>query len=172
MDIAEIYEQYGSVRSQKATNADLVESHEEFPTVPTGSYRVELTKKEWRPAGDKSPWPGRLMATGRWVVYGPTGQKLATSLWDLSPEKRVDDNGRLDTQYRLWLQAATALDMAKSTPADIFEMLESIPYQAKINLLFKTSAGWRTAGNDSDAASYREAGYTGKTFLNKLEAVK
>jgi len=171
VDIAEIYEAYGSVLKQAASNTDLAEASQDFPVVPTGVYQVEITKKAWTPAGDKSPWPGRLMASCRWAVF-QNGQKIATLLGDISPEKGVTNSGRLDKPYRLWLQAAMTLEMAKSTPADVFEMLDSIPYRAKVDLIFKTPEGWRTAGNDSDAAGYREAGYEGRNFINKLEAVK
>jgi len=76
MDIESTYQDLLDSPVDQAT----VNEANQRDTVPTGSYRLDVTKKELREASEKSPWPGRLMvalqADPSGIADGARGPKL------------------------------------------------------------------------------------------------
>lgn len=142
-------------------------------TIPSGTYKLEIVKKEYEPAGDKSPWPGRPMVRCSADAFYKNGDgewhRRGRINFDLSPmETRVSKTGRLDSQSRLWANVALMAGKG-STNREILDYLGQYPLTATISRTFKTPDGrWVTPKTDKETDQLMGDGAEPRNFVQAL----
>jgi len=171
-DVAEIFAEI----LDRAPDAALVtEANDQ--TLPAGTYRLEVTKKEVVSAGDKSPWPGRLMVHVQADAYAKLEngdmQRKGKLFFDLSPIEGRFDNGNLDGPTKLWsnMVAVAKKNGGAGTNRDVFDMLDAYPLRAYVTRPFKKLDGkWESPKSEDAAKALMEDGAIPRNFIQNLGA--
>lgn len=171
-DLEEIYQNV----FDQTTSSESVREAVAFPTVVSGAYRLEIQTKEITEGSDQSPWPGRFLIHVKSHLFDKeTGEKRKTEFFDISPIEMRTQTGRLDGPYQLWCQVAAALDMRGRTNRDIFEALDTIPYNAYVVESFRVTddqgTRWKTPRNEDERTEYRKQGEA-RNFIRSLKALQ
>lgn len=141
-------------------------------TIPSGSYKLEVTSKELTSAGDKSPWPGRCMVKVAADAYAKledgTWKKKGKIFFDLSPVEMRWDSGSLDAPAKLWANLAAIVGKQASNK-EIYEYLGQYPVRGFVSRPFKTVEGkYVTPKTALDEKALIESGAEPKNFVNNL----
>lgn len=172
-----------------------------FKTVPTGTYQLQVTKREGRyyelKAGRNGEfWSGVFTDTTdvnpQWrkgvklsaSVLNEEGKKLATTNIEASWEaKRDPQSGKLDKLFNKWEQLTRALypnlkpeERAAKSTGDVLNALSQYPVKAYITESFQVpgvdgSTKWTTPKSDEEAKTFREAGYKVANFVVNISKV-
>lgn len=172
-----------------------------FKTVPTGSYQLQVTKREGRyyelkagrngefwsgvfsDATEVNPdWRKGVKLTA--AVTNGEGKKLSTVNIEASWEaKRDPQSGKLDKLFNKWEQLTRALypnlkaeERAQKSTGDVLQALNQFPVKAYITETFQVPAvdgsnKWITPATDEEAKQYREAGYKVANFVVNISKV-
>lgn len=146
-------------------------------TLPAGTYRLEVTKKEVVSAGDKSPWPGRLMihvaADAYTKLENGDMQRKGKLFFDLSPSPERFENGKLDGPTKLWanMVAVAKKNGGAGTNRDVYDCLDQYPLRAYITRPFKQLDGkWSSPKTEDEAKALLEEGAIPRNFVQSLGA--
>lgn len=162
----------------QTTPADAIRDATAFPTVPTGRYRLEIQTKEIQTAGERSPWPGRMIVHCKvQLLDRETGDKKKTEFFDMSPVEYRNASGRLDGPYQLWCHAIKALGLTGASNRDVVAALDSIPYDAWVREAFRVvdangQTSWRTPRNEEERSEYLNDGAEARNFVQSLKTLK
>lgn len=166
IDLDELYNIYTSDEQMK-------ESFEKR-TVPTGKYMFVARRADAIKASDRSPWPGRKMAS----FYGALkdmseGKTKGFVGFDASWETARDKRGKLDRPSMLWGQLirALGLDPQNTGVGKVIEAGGSYPVSVYVTEAFKTPEGWRTARTPEQRREYRQRGFDGRNFVDSVSKV-
>ena len=143
-------------------------------TIPGGSYRLDVVKKETGTAGDKSPWPGRFMVKVQADAMYKNGDgefaRRGRLFFDLSPQKELDRRGKLDGPYRLWANLV-ALVGRDATNREVLEYIGQFPLAATVSRTFKTVEGkYTNARTEDEEKRLLEEGAEPRNFVQSLRA--
>ena len=169
-----------------------------FKTVPTGSYKAQVTKYEgryfeqkdgknggkyWSPvfSDDTTPkpeWRKGVQVTAD--LFNDEGKKITTQRVEASWEDKRDDKGNLDKLFKQWEQLTKAVfpnlkaaEGEKKSTGEVLSTLTQYPVKFFVTESFKTvavdgSTKWATASNDEESKTYREAGYDVRNFIQRI----
>lgn len=178
MSVQDIEQTYQELLDQQ-TSEEYVREGTSFATVPSGSYRLEVTKKEVRTAYKPDPNTGaqkpdrfRVHCTG--AVYDlENGKKVGTVFFDASPIEARTDSGKLDTASRLWghLYKAHSANGHRPTNREVIERLDAFPYKAYITEAFRKADGSLTTPQSAEEKQELvESGAESINFVRSLGA--
>ena len=172
-----------------------------FKTVPTGTYKLQVTKREGRYYELKAGRNGEFWSAvfgettevnPNWrkgvkltaSVLGEEDKKLATTNIEASWEaKRDPSNGKLDKLFNKWEQLTRALypnlkpeERAQKSTGDVLQGVSQYPVKAYITESFQIpgvdgSMRWTTPKNDEEAKTFREAGYKVSNFVVNISKI-
>lgn len=169
--MSDIEEQYQQLMNEPVDPETVKNAVDVF--VPrTGKYVASITHKKKAEAGERSPWPGRLMFNVRVQLFDQDGNKKGALWASMSPSKVKNDRGQLDPPSRLWGQFIIACGMQGQTVGEVFESLDLFQYNVYVKSSFKTPEGWKAPTTQEERNAYLSAGYTNKAFLQSVSPVK
>lgn len=178
-------------------NKSALAEAERFKTVPTGSYKAQVTKREgrWFELKDgknggkywsavfsddttvKPEWRKGVQLTVD--LFNEQDKKLSNIRIEASWEdKRDERTGKLDQLFNRWSQLKKAvfpnLSKDEEKPVgEVFQALEQFPIKVRVSESYKTTAidgstKWQTAENDEQAKQFREASYEPRNFVQAV----
>lgn len=179
-------------------NKSALQEAERFKTVPTGSYKAQVTKREGRWfeqkdgknggkywsvvfSDDTTPKPGWRKGVQLTVdLYNDADKKLSNIRIEASWEdKRDEKTGKLDQLFNRWSQLKKAVfpNLAKDEEksiGEVFSALEQFPIKVRVSESYKVTAidgsgKWTTAESDEQAKVFREAGYEPRNFVQGIQ---
>lgn len=114
-------------------------------TIPAGTYRLDVTKKEIETADEKSRYPGRLIvrvqADASAKQEDGTWKKKGKVFFNVSPvELRNDSTGKLDGPAKLWANLLNIVGKT-ATNRDAFDYLGQYPLRGSVSRPFVTVDG-------------------------------
>ena len=178
-------------------NKSALQEAERFKTVPTGSYKAQVTKREGRWfelkdgknggkywsvvfSDDTTPKPEwrkgvQLTVDLFSVIDKKIGNIRVEASWE---DKRDEKTGKLDQLFTRWSQLKKAVfpnlskDEEKSI-GEVFQALEQFPIKVRVSESYKViavdgSSKWTTAENEEMARTYREAGFEPRNFVQAV----
>lgn len=180
---------------QDFASKSALQEAERFKTIPTGSYKAQVTKREGRYfelkemngrkfwsavfSDDSTPKPEWRKGVQLTVeLFNESDKKIGTQRVEASWEdKRDEKTGKLDQLFNRWVQLKQAMfpNMAKDEEkaiGEVFSALEQFPFKLFVTESYKVvaidnSTKWTTANNDEEAKVYREAGYDVRNFVQR-----
>jgi hypothetical protein len=183
-EVEGILESLASV-STEAISQELIDEATRFGTVPTGDYRLEVSKKEWRfayqpDAATGKAQPSRIRAHLQLTVKDPQKgmKKIGTIFPDASPEIVRQANGQMDNKSKLWLQLAKIHNAGKRgiSHLALFDEIGKYPYNGKVKELFVVPQSDGTErllpGTMVEIAEWRGKGYRSLNVVNSVTEVK
>lgn len=138
----------------------------------SGTYKITVTHKKLSEAGEKSPWPGRVMIDCRIQLFNEDGDKKGSFWASMSPVKVKNQKGQLDGASRLWGKFVAATSGQKLTVGEVFDTLDLFSYGGQISSSFRTDKGWYTPKNDEEYRELKATDFMNKAFLNNVWAAK
>lgn len=146
-------------------------------TIPSGTYKLEITQVDREAASDKSPWPGRPMVRVKADAFYQNGDgtwhRRGRLNFDLSPQvNRFEKNGQLDTQSKLFANMVNVTGKG-STLQDVLDYLGQYPLTASVVRTFKTIDGrWVTPKTQDQANELLRDGAEPRNFVQSLRPFK
>lgn len=144
-------------------------------TIPGGTYRFDITKKEIETAGEQSPWPGRLivrvqadaMAKQEDGSYTRRGKVF----FDVSPvEMKNAKTGRIDPATKLWGNLLGIVGPT-ATNREAYEYLGNYPLRGSVSRTFKTVDGkWVTPKTKDEENALVKEGGEPRNFVQSIGA--
>jgi hypothetical protein len=134
---------FSETLDSRMDNETLAEANDK--TIPAGTYRVEVTKKEITTAGDQSPFPGRLIVRVQADALAKqedgSFKRRGKVFFDVSPVTfKNEKTGRIDSATKLWANLLNIVGKQASN-RDAFEYLGQYPMRATINRPYRTVEG-------------------------------
>lgn len=173
--MSDVEDIFADIMASQPSKADIVEANDR--TIPGGTYRLEVVKKEMESASDRSPWPGRPMVRVSADAFYKNGDgeyhRRGRIYFDLSPKaERALRNNKQDNQTRLWLNVLSIVGQ-NATNQDVFDYLGQFPLTATISRTFKTLDGtWVTPKTDEDVAKLLSEGAEPRNFVQTIRAFR
>lgn len=182
--VESILESYADVLEEQ-TDPNVVREATEFGTVPTGTYRGQVAKKEWRDTykefngRTRSP---RLRASLQVKLVDPTtGARKGMVFPEASPIVVRYQSGQMDVMSSLWGQLALIHDAPKRglTAGKLFDEIGNFEYDFYVQEKFIDESlpdgdkeKFKTAATPEDSKKYREAGFKARNEVRRITAVK
>ena len=143
-------------------------------TLPGGSYRLDVIKKETESASDRSPWPGRFMVRLQADASVKNGEgdyaRKGRLFFDVSPVKGLDSRNKLDGPYRLWANLVAVVGR-EATNREVLEYLGQYPLTATVSRPFKTVEGkWASPKTQEEEKKLIQEGAEPRNFVQTLRA--
>lgn len=172
------------------TEQSLVDEATRPDTVRKGNYNGKVVSVELRPAGEKSPFPGRPMLNYR--VSMAAGDKAVTKFVEVSPipyrtqtvagqrtsiapdDAEYSKEYPLDTASKLWAQLSKIVNPdGKLSVADVIKESVDRTFSFFVSEGFKDDEGKNHYYKDEDERKELvKAGYTPRNYINTISKVK
>lgn len=159
---------YSNLLDDQTSKALISEANDN--TVPTGTYRLDVVKKEFAEAGEKSPWPGRLIAKIQADAFDKENRRLGRLFFDASPVE-MRHNDKLDGPTRLWGNIAKVVGEGL-TNREILANLGLFPVSGFVTRSYKTDLGWRTPKTADEEKKFKDAGFEPRNYVQNIRPYK
>jgi hypothetical protein len=159
------------------TKDSIIDESTQFPSIPTGKYRIQVDKREIFPAGDLREKPianlvGRQFASLSAPV-AKDGKKYGRVFFKVSWEERRTDKGGLDKVSQAWGQLMDALSCRGKSVGATLEAVMQYPIDVTVNEQYIDEKGtWHTITTDEQRKAAREAGRNIVNVLQRIEKAK
>ena len=142
----------------------------QFPTLPSGKYRLTVEKVEGRIGSEQSPWPGAELIHLQIAAQSP--DRKGKLFQDISYQTLRRQNGKLDTPTKLWGQYEKALGVIGKSAGEVLEAIRLYPVDAYVSESFKTLEGYRTPRTDAERTQFTDANYEIRNFIQNVFQAK
>jgi len=155
------------------TKDSIVDESTQFPSIPTGKYRIQVDKREVYPTGDLRENPiknlvGRQFASLSAPV-AKDGKKHGRFFFKVSWEERRTDKGGLDKPAQAWGQLMDALACRGKSAGHTLEAVMQYPIDVSVNEQYIDEKGaWHTISTDEQRKQARE---DGRNIVNVLQRI-
>ena len=147
-----------------------------YPTVPTGPYRVQVTKYDGKKF-DNDPRPYAHLTVS---IQDETGtKKLSTAFVDVTWIEGRTEEGKLDRGIKFWEQITRALypdlnavERAAKDVGTVLNDVKQYPLSAYVMEKFKVGEKWVTTKVVEEAKGYRESGARVINTISNFQALR
>lgn len=169
-DIEQLFEE---TLNSRMDNETLAEANDK--TIPAGTYRLDVTKKEITTADDKSPFPGRLIvrvqADAMAKQEDGSFKRRGKVFFDVSPVTfKNEKTGRIDTATKLWANLLGIVGK-QATNREALDYIGQFPLRGTVSRTFKTAEGkWVNPSTADQESELVNQGAEPRNFVQSLGA--